>query len=190
MRSATKMVLGGLATAMLGVAGVVAVATFPEAEPVVTAPRAPVALPMPELTSTLPPSAPVAPERLPESDRGVTREVLTDEGPIRARRLVVAGGIDQREPVGASDVFDLGAFDRVYAFVEAVNETDEAVTLTVTFEPASGESTGHVALEVPARAGRFRTWAFTRNIASGGQWEAVVRGPDGDVLARRPFVVE
>ncbi len=190
MRSATAMVLGGVVTAIAGVASLVAVATWPGTEEDAPAAiPAPMALTAPELTSTLPPAV--------ETSRGVAAtgggsapvELLGD-GPVRARRLVVARAVDQREPVGASEVFELGDGDRIYAFVEAVNETAEPVTLTVTFEPESGETTGHVALEIPAGAARFRTWAFTRNIARRGEWQAVVRGPDGAILARRPFVVE
>ena len=48
---------------------------------------------------------------------------------------------------------------------------------------------GHVRLEVPASSRRYRTWAYGRNVTRPGRWHAVVRGPDGAVLARRAFTM-
>ncbi|HBQ17964.1 MAG TPA: hypothetical protein DEF51_44870 [Myxococcales bacterium] len=111
------------------------------------------------------------------------------EGRLRVRRLVVASGVSGHEPTGADDVFEVGAQRRVYAFIEAVNETGEDVAVEVTFEPASGESVGHVSLDVPAGTPRWRTWAFTRHVYTTGRWHAVVRHPDGREIARRAFDV-
>jgi hypothetical protein len=115
---------------------------------------------------------------------------LDTSGPVRVRRLVVSTGIDRREPVGVSDVFTIGEQRRLYAFVEAVNESDAPVELRVTFEPERGESAGHIELEVPAEVARWRTWAYTQNVVRAGRWEAVVRDSEGHVIARRPFDVE
>ncbi len=115
--------------------------------------------------------------------------VVQDDAPIRVRRLIIATDIVDHEPVGAAETFRIGAQDRIYAFVDAVNESDSQIDLRVTFEPEDGESTGHVALHVPAHMRRFRTWAYSRNIARPGRWEAVVRAPDGSVVARQEFEV-
>ena len=112
---------------------------------------------------------------------------LHDRGAIRVRRLVIATGIERHEPTGAADLFELGAQERIYAFVDAVNERDESVELAVTFEPERGETSGHVDLEIPAHARRWRTWAYTRHVYTAGRWRAVVRGTDGQVLAARAF---
>jgi len=114
---------------------------------------------------------------------------LDESGPVRVRRLIVATGIEDHEPTGAADELELGTQSRIYAFVDAANHTEEDVSLKVTFEPESGESTGHVSLDVPAGAPRWRTWAYTRNITRPGRWRAVVRAGDGHVLARRSFEV-
>ena len=114
---------------------------------------------------------------------------LEADGDVRVRRLIIATGIGGHEPRGAADELVLGEQSRFYAFVDAVNETDEEVALRVTFEPESGESAGHVSLEIPANRPRFRTWAWTRHIYEPGRWQAVVRAPDGHVIARRAFDV-
>ncbi|HEY8429574.1 MAG TPA: hypothetical protein VIL20_14420, partial [Sandaracinaceae bacterium] len=169
MRTNTKLVLGGLAGVVAAgglVAGLFALAGEPHAAAPPREQRVePVPAPAlePELASTAAP----APGTAIDEARGEEAERYGPElasGAIRVRRLVVATGVEGREPTGAADVFRLGAQRRLYAFVEAVNETDDAATLRVTFEPDEGESVGHVALQVPANAARFRTWAYTRHV--------------------------
>ncbi len=132
-----------------------------------------------------------SPEPMPEPvlEEDPYEPELDASGPIRVRRLIISTGVSDHEPTGAEDVFELGAQRRIYAFVDAVNETDEEVALRVTFEPEEGDSTGHVSLEIPENRSRFRTWAWTRHIYSQGRWNVVVRAPDGHVVARRAFEV-
>lgn len=194
MQTNTKLVLGGIAGVIAAgamFAGLFALSSSsaspptPEARPVEPVPAPALE---PALATTHAPriEAPaVAPAPAPEP----SYEPELASGAIRLRRLVVATGVERHEPTGARDVFELGGQRRVYAFVDAVNETDEEVALRVTFEPERGESAGHVALEIPANVARFRTWAYTRHVYEPGRWEVVVRAPDGRVIARRPFDV-
>ncbi|MEC7525964.1 MAG: DUF2914 domain-containing protein [Myxococcota bacterium] len=196
MKTNLKLLAGGLAgllTAIGLVVGFALWASSPGDAPVDDAraePEAPVeTIPSPQLeapvTNVHVDPAP-APEALPAPDPYAPE--LAD-GPIRVRRLVVATGVSGHEPTGASDSFVLGDPRRFYAFVEAVNETGDDAALEVTFEPEAGESAGHVSLDVPAGAPRFRTWAYTRHVYTPGRWHAVVRHPDGRELARRAFDV-
>jgi len=111
---------------------------------------------------------------------------------LRVRRLAVGTGIEGREPVGASERFDAEQ-ERLYVFVELANRGDET-QVEVSFEPESptrdAHVTGLVDLEVPARVGRHRTWAWSRNVHAPGHWSAVVRDLEGRELARTRFVVE
>ena len=199
MKNQIHLVVGGIAgllTALALGAGLLACAaqsasqgegSEPSAETAIT----PVPSPRlaPELTAThRDPAPPAIPAPVVEAPDPFAPR-LAESGAIRVSRLVVSSGVSDHEPTGAADRFEVGAQSRIYAFVEAQNATGEDVALHVTFEPESGESTGHVALEVPADARRWRTWANTRNAVRVGRWRAVVRAPDGHELASRAFDV-
>jgi hypothetical protein len=179
---------GLLGVAVLALLVVVGLFLWPAAE-LEEAQPAPLPLPSPEapvLTTVEPAPLPApAPQPAPTPAPTPENPELAD-GPVHLRRLIVAPGVEGREPVRPSD--RVPVTPRVYAFMEAVNRTAEDATLEVTFEPVEdGESTGHVELRVPAESRRWRTWAFTRNLRP-GRWEAVVR--EGErVVGRRAFTV-
>lgn len=108
---------------------------------------------------------------------------------IRVRRLVITRGIEEREPLEPIDTMSLGEHERVYAFLDLVNRGAEG-SVVVTFERDGGIAHGQVELEVPAHAGRHRTWAFTRGVRRVGQWRAIVRDHEGAALAEQAFLVE
>jgi hypothetical protein len=108
---------------------------------------------------------------------------------LRIKRLVLTEGVKGREPVEAKTSFSAADASRIYAFVEVENPAAEESEITVTFEPASGGAAhGNITLDVGASP-RWRTWAFTRGARTAGAWTAIVRGPEGDVLAKAPFEV-
>lgn len=189
MKSNIELALSGIGGLVVGLGAIALLAACSgEPAPAPATARAVEPLPAPslapELATTAPSGIDVEAEPEPESD-----EPELAAGPIRLRRLIVATGVASREPTGAADEFSLGESPRLYAFVEAVNETGEPVALAITFEPERGESVGHVSVDVPAHSPRFRTWAYTRHIYTRGRWEAVVRAPDGRVIGRRAFSV-
>lgn len=111
------------------------------------------------------------------------------EGELRVRRLIVATGVEGREPTGAAETFARADAARLYAFVELANRSGAEQKVVVTFEP-NGErrdATGHVELNV-GQGARWRTWAYTRMMRA-GEWDAVVRTLEGDELARASFTV-
>lgn len=195
MKTNLKLVAGGIAGLLSAIglmAGFLVWASQGDA-PAEPEAEAPEPVPVPaleqELATITTPAAPVpVVEPVEEIPAPPSFEPELTDGPIRVRRLVVSTGVRGHEPIGATNTIEVGAQRRVYAFVEAVNETDELIALDVTFEPAEGESTGHVSLDIPPTR-RFRTWAYTRHIYTAGSWEIVVRAPDGRVIARRPFEV-
>ena len=136
-------------------------------------------------------------ERLPSP--ALVREARThrvdgtrDGEGLRVRRLIVARGIEDREPLGASDRFD-GEDARLYAFVDLANRGD-ATEVEVSFEPEVVSRDAHVSglvtLEVPGEVGRHRTWAWSRGVHAPGRWSVVVRDLEGHELARTPFTIE
>ena len=153
----------------------------------------------PMLTSTAPPkpveetqpAPPVAEiiEALPvEEPQSFEPELKSFDG-LTIQRLVTAPGVERREPVAASAVF--GDHDeKVYAFVEVSNESDEDKTLLVHFIGPDGQVSGGIELRIPAAAPRWRTWAYTRNATKAGLWRVEIRSEDGTLLGALPFEVE
>ncbi len=110
------------------------------------------------------------------------------ESKMSVKRLVLAHGVDAREPQEPSTRFKKSD-DRVYAFVEVANGTEGEGKITVVFQPPSGPALAEIPLEVK-KSPRFRTWAFTRKAHDAGQWGVTVRDDRGRVLAHETFVVE
>lgn len=154
-----------------------------------------------ELATTAPSSRP-QPARVAEAEVPAEPEVLAEpapdpyepsldsDSPLHVRRLIISTGVRAYEPTGAANHFERGEFRRLYAFVDAANRGGEEGELIVTFEPPEGEVAGHVSLEVPAGAPRYRTWAYTRHVYTPGRWHAVIRCADGREVARRAFDVD
>jgi len=135
------------------------------------------------------PSTPA--EGTPPSPSVQPRDTNTPSGALRIRRLVVARGIEGREPAETAQPIALSEHTPIYAFVEIENRGDEGETIFVTFEPEGGDwhdAVGHVELEAPVAA-RWRTWGLTRSISEPGTWTAIVRNADGDMLASETFEV-
>ncbi|MBW2685892.1 MAG: DUF2914 domain-containing protein [Deltaproteobacteria bacterium] len=158
--------------------------------------------PKPTLTSTAPPTAPkpveakqaepsiLEAEKLPvvETERSFAPELESMDG-LTIRRLVTASEIEHREPVAASSVFGRHE-ERVYAFLEVSNESEDDMTLLVHFIGPGEQVSGGIELNIPPAVPRWRTWALTRHAKQAGLWRVEVRSPDGDLLGALPFEVE
>ena len=160
----------------------------------------------PTLTSTAPPASPEpAKEKKPEpsvlevAEAPPPREeveeelffepVLQNMDGLTMRRLVTASEVEHREPVAASSVFG-GHDERVYAFVEVSNESEEAKTLLVHFIGPDGQVSGGIELQIPPAVPRWRTWAHTKHAKKPGLWRVEMRSSDGSLLGALPFEVE
>jgi hypothetical protein len=109
---------------------------------------------------------------------------------MKVKRLVVASGVQDREPVTAAEPM-LANGTPIYAFAELANPDGESENVRITFERRGGkERAGDVLLPVPGKATRHRTWAFTRHIFAPGQWDAVLRSESGTELSRTSFEVK
>ena len=106
---------------------------------------------------------------------------------VRVRRLVITHGIENREPLAATELSAGGG--PIYAFVELASGEGDAANVVVTFERGE-RAVGHVKLSVPGNSRRWRTWGQTRQIREAGEWQAVVRTADGEELARQSFQVK
>jgi hypothetical protein len=106
---------------------------------------------------------------------------------FQVKRVVLASGVKNREPIDPSTSFDVGQ-ERVYAFVEVDNPDRTEGSVFVSFVPPKGAAHGPIELEVGA-APRWRTWAYTRAATRPGTWKAVVKNARGKVLAESEFEV-
>ncbi|WP_437928345.1 DUF2914 domain-containing protein [Sorangium sp. So ce291] len=108
---------------------------------------------------------------------------------LKVKRLVVAAGVKDREPVAPGTTFRAPETERLYAFIELENRSEVEGEVTVAFVPPDGGApVGNVTLGV-GPSPRWRTWAFTRGARRAGEWTAVVRSATGEELARAPFEV-
>lgn len=135
-------------------------------------------------------TAPPAPEPAPSVAGGKERkEKARGAAELKVKRLVLAGGVKDREPVAPGTTFRAPETERLYAFLEIENRSDVEGEVTVSFVPPDGGApVGNVTLGV-GPSPRWRTWAFTRGARRAGEWTAVVRSETGEELARAPFEV-
>jgi hypothetical protein len=105
---------------------------------------------------------------------------------LRVKRLVIAHGVKNREPVEPAATFTAG--ERIYAFIEVGNPAAVVSEVRVSFARVGGKERGSVRLEVGASP-RWRTWSYTQQAREAGEWEAIVRDGNGDVIARQRFTV-
>ncbi|WP_437279525.1 DUF2914 domain-containing protein [Sorangium sp. So ce375] len=118
-----------------------------------------------------------------------TKEKGRGAAELKVKRLVIAGGVKDREPVAPGTTFHVPETPRLYAFLEVENRSDVEGEITVAFvPPGGGAPVGNVTLGV-GPSPRWRTWAFTRGAQKAGEWTAVVRSETGEELARAPFEV-
>ena len=101
-------------------------------------------------------------------------------------RLVIAGSIDNREPVGIVSAF-ASSTEMVYCFLEALNIKEDT---TVSFVWYLGE-TEKARVELPLRQGtRWRTYSSKKLGGLQGAWKVELQDADGTVLQSVDFSVE
>jgi hypothetical protein len=111
----------------------------------------------------------------------------TEPAPLKLKRILFAESIASREPVDPEETFAASQVDKLYAFVEVVNDTKQKSKIVVRFIPPSG-SPSKVTLDVGDKS-RWRTWALRRGVAAVGTWTVTVSDAGGNEIGRRTFEV-
>jgi len=134
------------------------------------------------------PSAPAQPK--PTLDRlDVADEPRVDvTADLDVGRLVIARGVEGREPVDPADSFNQAEAKRIYAFVEVRNRDRVASEIYVSFVKDGAPANAGVRLRVGASS-RWRTWAYTRLATQPGRWRVTVRSGSGEELASKAFEI-
>jgi len=110
----------------------------------------------------------------------------TDNHLFELERMVVASGVEDREPVGISESFtaDVG---RVYSFVEAHNiQQNTKISFVWYFE---GELISTVELDLQ-EGQRWRTFSYITVRNRIGQWRVDLQDEHGTVVQSINFIIE
>jgi hypothetical protein len=114
-------------------------------------------------------------------------ESAPQEGPaFTVARLVIAGSIEDREPVGIVDAFS-SSTEKVYCFLEA---TDIAEDTTVSFVWYAGD-TRMADITLPIKQGaRWRTYSSKKLGGLKENWRVELQDAAGQVMKIVEFTVE
>lgn len=104
---------------------------------------------------------------------------------LRVAQIDLATSIENREPVGVDTVFsaDVGS---IFCFTQIENATDTTHIEHVWYY--KDEEKADIRLDVKSE--EWRTWSSKTILQSWtGHWRVMVKGPDGNVLATKNFVI-
>jgi hypothetical protein len=158
----------------------------PAPKTVVPAPKPavpPALAPVAEPTALLP-AAPTVP-----GDLAATGVVLVEREGISLASLVIARGVELRQPVEPGTTFSLAAGNKLYAVMDVKNPSKEPSELSVAWLPEGGDKErGAVTLSVGAQP-KWKTWAYHSGFRKPGRWTAIVRDAAGEEIGRATFAV-
>jgi hypothetical protein len=124
-----------------------------------------------------------------KTDQGTAPDAATTDSGLTVSRLIVATGVDEREPVDPASAFSLATTSHLYAFVELANPARTATDVELVWiDLASGQERRSYTLVVGAHA-RWRTWARSAVPKKPGTWAVLVRDANGMELARTQYEV-
>lgn len=137
------------------------------------------------------PAGATASARAADPARGTAAaHALGDENPaLTAKRLLVATGVSEREPVGAASAFRIGESTHLYVFVELSNPDSVETEVTVAWFDGAGEQLGRSFVLPVGPHARFRTWARVAAPRKSGSFSVVVGDGLGNELGRADFTM-
>lgn len=122
-------------------------------------------------------------------ESGDMEPTIIDVEGVQINSIVLAKGVLKREPVEPGTQFAVTDGEKIFAIMDVKNETEEMAQMTVSWKmPGSDKEIGKTSLDIkPAKS--YRTWSFTRWAKKSGQWQAVVRNANDEVIATAPFEI-
>jgi hypothetical protein len=134
------------------------------------------------------PSPRTTPPTVVAPDRAEPAERLDLDAELGVKRLVIAQGVKDREPVDPAVTFASNHDGPIYAFVEVSNADRVASEIYVSFVREGEPERAPISLRVGSSP-RWRTWATTRLAKKPGAYFAIVRDAAGKELGRERFEV-
>ncbi len=111
---------------------------------------------------------------------------LVETNGLALTTLTMAIGVEDRVPVEPGTDFQVGAQEKIYAYLEVANPSKEKTELVVSwFRPGTTEGKWARKVKIGAQK-KWRTWAYARPKAS-GEWSVQVADLEGNVLGTAPF---
>ncbi len=101
-------------------------------------------------------------------------------------RMLIAGSITDREPVGIVNVFS-SATEKVYCFLEATNISEDTTVNFVWYYEE--QEMGRVELPI-SQGARWRTYSSKKLAGLKGTWQVVLQNADGAIMRTVEFSVE
>ncbi len=113
-------------------------------------------------------------------------EKAKEDAGLTIARLVVGTGVENSEPVGATETFPAST-EKVYCFLEATNIAKDT---EVSFVWSYGDKE-MLKTTLPLKAGpKWRTYANKNLRGQKGEWKVEIKDPDGKVMKEVKFKVE
>ncbi len=113
-------------------------------------------------------------------------EIAVNESGFTIARLVIAGSVEDKEPVGVVNAF-ASTTEKVYCFLEAGDITEETTVGFVWYHGDKKMAT----VELPLGKGsRWRTYSSKKLGGLKGDWKVELQDANGNVLETVTFTVE
>lgn len=113
-------------------------------------------------------------------------EVAADTAGFNIARLVIAGSVEDLEPVGVVNAFS-SSTEKVYCFLEARDIVDDTEISLLWYH----EGTNKAVVTLSLRKGaRWRTYSSKKLGGLTGSWTVELQANDGNVLETVTFTVE
>ncbi len=115
-----------------------------------------------------------------------TEQKATKEAGLTISRAVVGTGVENSEPVGATETFP-GTTEKVYCFLEASDIAKDTEVSFVWFHGQDEKLKTTLSLK---EGKRWRTYADKNLRGLKGDWKVEIKGADGNLLKEVKFKVE
>jgi hypothetical protein len=112
--------------------------------------------------------------------------VVENRGAFTIARLLIAGSIENSEPVGIVNAF-ASSTEKVYCFLEARDIQEDSAVSFVWYH--SDSEVARVPLQLK-QGQRWRTWSSKRLGGRTGTWRVELQDAEGNVLETVEFLVE